>query len=604
MSGSYFGKYQLLAQLGEGGMAEVFLAVVAGPRGSGFSKLTVVKRLRASFEDDPEFINMLVDEARIAARLNHPNVVQTHEVGDVDGKYFLSMEYLDGQSFNRIQNRANSILKKSREDSSVKSSGWTKEMEYVVCLDVLAGLHHAHELVDYDGTPVSIVHRDVTPQNVFITYEGQVKVVDFGIAKAAGRGAETRHGVIKGKLRYMAPEQALGKGVDRRADLFAVGVLLWEGATGERRWKNQTDSEIVSALVSEDAYISPRSVDPSVPLEIEAMCKKALSPNPDDRYQTADEFRVELEKYLTSIGKLAESRSKLGATVSELFKDKRAELKSAIEKQLSAASSPQGSEVTPMMLTLHGSDRERSSRRMLQIDIASAQTAAPQTPAPKKRPLGMIGGGVAIAAVIVVGLAMRGRGSEPQAKANGIAAPVPNEASAQVSVSISASPSSARIAVDGNSVFSPYEAKLDRSGNAHVVRIEADGYEPQTKSIVFDRDLTLSVALNKASAVAPDRTAPAALPGAGAAQARPASAFNPSFAAPSGRGTAKTAAADPPAAPPTVAAVAVSARDTAPAPPPASTKGKKDIDRSNPFQGASSGTGPVKGIDKSNPFAQ
>jgi hypothetical protein len=342
-----------------------------------------------------------------------------------------------------------------------------------------------------------------------------------------------------------------------------------------------------------------------VSAEIDAMCKKALSSNPDDRYRTADEFRVELEQYLTSIGKLAESRSKLGAAVSELFKDKRAELKTAIEKQLSAASSPHGSELTPMMLTLHGSDRERSSRRMLQIDVASAQTAAPQTPTRKKMSLGVIGGGVAIAAVFVVGLAMRGRGSDPQVKANGIAAPVPNEASAQVSVLISASPPSARIAVDGNSVFSPYAAKLDRSANAHVVRIEADGYEPQTKSIVFDRDLTLSVALNRAVAVAPDRTAPAGLPGAGAAQARPAAAFNTSLGSASSRNTAKTAAVDPPAATPVVAAGVTSPREPAPAtPPPAPTKGKKDIDRSNPFQGASSGTGPVKGIDKSNPFAQ
>jgi serine/threonine-protein kinase len=611
MAGSYFGKYQLLAQLGEGGMAEVFLAVVAGPRGSGFSKMTVVKRLRASFEDDPEFINMLVDEARIAARLNHPNVVQTHEVGDVDGKYFLSMEYLDGQSFNRIQNRASSILKKSREDSSIKPSGWTKEMEYVVCLDVLAGLHHAHELVDYDGSPVSIVHRDVTPQNVFITYEGQVKVVDFGIAKAAGRGAETRHGVIKGKLRYMAPEQALGKAVDRRADLFAVGVLLWEAATGERRWKNQTDAEIVNALVSEDAYISPRSVDPTCPIEIDAMCQKALASNPEDRYQTAEEFRLDLEQYVNSTGKLGESRSKLGAKVAELFKDKRAELKSVIEKQLSAASSPQGgSEVTPMMLTLHGSDRERSSRRMLQIDGVAAQTSPSSNAPPPKSSMriGMIAGAAAIAAAVVVAVALRGRTADVPPTAAAIATPVTNETGGRIAVSISASPSNARISVDGNSVFSPYEAKLERSATPHVVRIEADGYEPQTKSIVFDRDLTLSVALDKPVAVAADRpaTAAPAMPGAGGAPSRPSFAASPSFGGTAGRTAAKVATAEPAPAPPPVAPAPTAAapRDPAAAATATTPRSKKDIDRSNPFQGASSGTGPVKGIDKSNPFGQ
>jgi serine/threonine-protein kinase len=593
-------------------MAEVFLAVVAGPRGSGFSKLTVIKRLRASFEDDPEFINMLVDEARIAARLNHPNVVQTHEVGDVDGKYFLSMEYLDGQSFNRVQNRASSILKKSREDSSIKPSGWTKEMEYVVCLDVLAGLHHAHELVDYDGSPVSIVHRDVTPQNVFITYEWQVKVVDFGIAKAAGRGAETRHGVIKGKLRYMAPEQALGKPVDRRADIFAVGVLLWEAATGERRWKSQSDAEIVKALVEEDAYISPRSVDPTCPAEIDAICQKALASNPDDRYQTAEEFRLELESFLDSTGKLGESRSKLGAKVAELFKDKRAELKTVIEKQLSAASSPQGaSEVTPMMLTLHGSDRERSSRRMLQIDGEAALTPPPKAPPTKSAlRIGMIAGGAAIAVVLVAAVALRGRAGDVPPTAAAIAKPVANETGGRIAVSISASPSTARISVDGTAVFSPYEAKLERSATPHVVRIEADGYEPQTKNIAFDRDLTLSVALDKAVAVAPDRqTTPAgaaALPGAGGAPTR-SFAAQPSSGGVAGKTSSKVATADAAPAPPPVTVASPPsppARDPAPPPPATTARSKKDIDRSNPFQGASSGTGPAKGIDKSNPFAQ
>src|SRR4051812_47615115 len=254
MSDNLFGKYRLVAQLGEGGMAQVFLAVHAGPRGSGFSKLTVIKKLRTSFEEDPAFIAMLVEEASLAARLNHPNVVQTHEVGDVDGKYFLSMEYLDGQSLHRTQNRSKARQHAAKElDPSTAAPTFTTEMEYVVLLDVLAGLHHAHELADYDGTPFAIVHRDVTPHNVFITYEGQVKIVDFGIAKAAGRGAETRHGEIKGKMRYMAPEQALGKQLDRRADIFAVGILLWEAATGQRRWKDEPEASIIRALLAGEA---------------------------------------------------------------------------------------------------------------------------------------------------------------------------------------------------------------------------------------------------------------------------------------------------------------------------------------------------------------
>ena len=207
-------------------MADVFLAVQSGPTGSGFQKLMVVKRLRQNLADEPEFVAMLVDEARIAARLNHPNVVQTNEVGELNGQYFIAMEYLDGQPLHRIQHR------NAQRQKDGATAPFSKDLQYVVLLDVLAGLHHAHELLDYDGTPLQIVHRDMTPHNIFVTYEGQVKVVDFGIARAVGRSAETRQGIIKGKVRYMAPEQAIGHNVDRRADVFAIGIILWEVASG------------------------------------------------------------------------------------------------------------------------------------------------------------------------------------------------------------------------------------------------------------------------------------------------------------------------------------------------------------------------------------
>src|SRR6185437_1077783 len=190
------GKYRLIAELGHGGMAEVYLAVVRGP--AGFNKLVVIKQIRPQLAEDPEFLGMFLDEARLAARLSHPNVVQTNEVGQEGNRYFIAMEYLEGQPLNRILHRLQ------------KSGGLPLGLHIKILSDVLAGLHHAHELADYDGTALEVVHRDVTPHNVFVTYEGQVKVVDFGIAKAAGRAGETRHGVIKGKAPYMAPEQAAG----------------------------------------------------------------------------------------------------------------------------------------------------------------------------------------------------------------------------------------------------------------------------------------------------------------------------------------------------------------------------------------------------------
>jgi serine/threonine-protein kinase len=299
-------------------MADVLLAMIAGPHGSGFAKLAVLKKLRANLAEDPEFIAMLVDEARISARLNHPNVIQTMEVGVEGGEYFLAMEYLDGQPLHRIQRR-------------VTRSGttWPKALDYLIVADTLAGLHHAHELADYDGTPLDVVHRDVTPQNVFVTYDGQVKVVDFGIAKAVGRAAETKQGIVKGKVRYMSPEQAMGQPVDRRSDIFAAGILLWEAATGQHLWSQMDDVAILCSLIEGDYRASPRTIVPEVPEELDRICRKALAREPNDRYATAAHFRADLEAFLGD--GIVAARRELGPLVAEMFTKQRRELRALIE---------------------------------------------------------------------------------------------------------------------------------------------------------------------------------------------------------------------------------------------------------------------------------
>ena len=299
-------------------MADVYLAMIAGPTGSGFTKLAVIKRLRPNLVEDPEFVAMLVDEARISARLNHPNVVQTLEVGVEREEYYLAMEFLDGQPLHRIQRRA------SRTNAELP-----RELACLVVADVLSGLHHAHELADYDGSPLGVVHRDVNPQNVFVTYEGSIKVVDFGIAKAAGRVAETRQGIVKGKVRYMSPEQALGTAIDRRSDVFAAGLLLWEAVTGRRFWGELNDLDIIHALVTGDFDPSPRSVDPSVPEALDAMCCRALASRPDHRYATAGELRDALEAFLSE--SMVNARRRLGSLVAALFAKERADVRGVIQ---------------------------------------------------------------------------------------------------------------------------------------------------------------------------------------------------------------------------------------------------------------------------------
>src|SRR5260370_29888103 len=267
------GKYKLLAELGRGGMANVYLAVARGP--SGFNKLVVLKSLRSDLAGDPELLSMFWEEARLAARLNHPHVVQTYEVGEYAGRPVIVMEYLEGQTLANVLQRAKGQM--------------SLALHLRVIIDSLEGLHHAHELSDFAGKALGLVHRDMSPQNVFVTFDGQVKVLDFGIAKVVNSQAQTSTGVLKGKVKYMAPEQMLGPKIDRRADLYAVGVMAWEAATGHPTWKVQTHLHVMNT-VANDGAPSPRDVAPNVLPSLEAICMKALSRNPDDRYETAVEL--------------------------------------------------------------------------------------------------------------------------------------------------------------------------------------------------------------------------------------------------------------------------------------------------------------------------
>ncbi len=603
MGEANFGKYRLIAELGHGGMADVFLAVIAGPVGSGFSKLTVIKRLRQNLVEEPEFIEMLVDEARISARLNHPNVVQTNEVGSVGNHYFLAMEYLDGQPLHRVQHRAMQKAKLAAEAGAraetengpsstavLPTDPFPKPCQYLVIADTLAGLHHAHELADYDGSPLEIVHRDVTPHNVFVTYEGQVKVVDFGIAKAAGRASETRQGVVKGKVRFMAPEQAMGQPVDRRADIYSVGIMLWEAATGRRLWKDLDDLAVVKALVTGNVMTSPRALDPSVPEAIDRICQKALASDREERYATAEEFRADIEQYLGESGQLVSARRKLGASVSDLFKDKRAEIRNVIEKQLAAMKTATSMDVGLVSIPAdNGSSGSlsfpvRSSGAVAISAVSGASeppttiqdTAARAASLPPRRSAAVFGIGavaVAVAAVaVIVGLRSSSSRAESTPAATVAAASstpsAPVEAS-QVRVKISAMPATAKLTLDGAPMTLPYESRVPRDTREHYVRAEAPGFEPQTQTLRFDSDVVVAVALNKIGATAANAPTPPATAAATAASARWAPA--PQGGRPATIEPAPAAAPNPgPAA--------------APAPSPAKQAGPKpDIDKGDPW---------------------
>lgn len=283
-----FDKYTLIGKLGRGGMAEVNLAVVEG-RGN-FRKLVVIKRLHSHLALEPGFIEMFLDEATLAARLmNHPHVVQTYEVGEHDGSHFLAMEYLDGQGLERVLRM-----------SGQRGEHIPIEIGARMISDALDGLAYAHEATDFDGTPLGVVHRDVSPQNIFITYNGVVKLLDFGIAKATTQLVETRTGVIKGKYAYIAPEQALAEEVDHRADLWSTGVVLWEVLTGRRLFKSVNELATLQETLQGEVK-PPSAFRPELPPELDTICMRALQRDVSQRYESAHAMKEDLDRYLASL---------------------------------------------------------------------------------------------------------------------------------------------------------------------------------------------------------------------------------------------------------------------------------------------------------------
>lgn len=317
---SSINKYRIIAQLGRGGMADVYLAVTQGA--SGFSKLLVVKVLKESLADDADFLAMFADEARLAARLNHPNIVQTYEVGSADNRHYIAMEYLEGQPLHRVMDRLG------------KCGGLTAELCLVIVCDALAGLHYAHELRSFEGRHLDIVHRDITPQNLFLTYEGQTKLVDFGIAKAFDSTTHTQMGMVKGKIAYMAPEQARGEAVTRAADIFSVGVLLWEMLAQRRLWEGLTDIAIVGRLV-QGVVPDLRRFEPRLPAALCELVMKTLSPDPSERPQTAFALQRSLEAILPHMSELR-ARHQLQSGMNEQFKLERQRMNRLISSRLEA----------------------------------------------------------------------------------------------------------------------------------------------------------------------------------------------------------------------------------------------------------------------------
>jgi serine/threonine protein kinase len=311
------GRYALHGEIASGGMATVHIGRLLGP--VGFARTVAIKRLHPQFAKDPEFVAMFLDEARLAARIRHPNVVSTLDVVANAGELFVVMEYVPGESLARLMRAS----MRARIPPDVASS---------IMVGVLHGLHAAHEARDERGDPLCIVHRDVSPHNVLVGADGAAHVIDFGVAKARGRVQVTREGQIKGKLSYMPPEQLLGQGLDRRADVFAASIVFWEALSGRRLFQGTDDGEVYAKVLRAD--VRPPSVHaPGLRRAVDEVVLRGLSRDRGDRWETARAMALAIEDAIP----LAPP-SRVGAWVDSLVGEAIAER----SKQIASIESPVG----------------------------------------------------------------------------------------------------------------------------------------------------------------------------------------------------------------------------------------------------------------------
>lgn len=568
-------------------MADVYLACTQGP--GGFQKLLVVKLAR--FCGDPLLSRMFLDEARLAAQLSHPNVVQTFEVGEDASRHYIVMEYLDGATFSRLRQRASAI------------GGVPLRLSVQILCSVLEGLEYAHNAQGFDGKPLRVVHRDLSPSNIIITAQGVTKILDFGIAKAADSYSFTQAGRYGGKVTYMPPEQIRAESVDERADIFSVGVTLAESALGHRFWGNTPEPLIASRLAAEDIprLAEQAELDP----ELVRICDRALSPKREQRYPNAAAFKSDLTHYLTSLGGPL-PQQELGAFVASVAGEERARLQSVIDeqvKQLAKSSSeiralslnlPRLEPTPPPRLDLHSAatvhhERVPSIPSLLEaptLGMSVQERSAllplpPQLPLtasrwPKARVLAAAAGGVVTLAIGAALLWPRSGASSAApapltsapgpagaslATARPSATEAPPTAPTSVRLEVNVSPAEASITLDGASLgANPYVGVVISDAAIHELEVTAEGYQPLRQRLTFDRDVILRLHLQ------PRRRSSSAVSAAPVARSR----------------ERERQVAEPPESKPVVAVKPVAPTPT-PAPEARPDSGKRTID-TTPFE--------------------
>lgn len=496
------GRYEIAGRLATGGMAEIVLGRLVGP--SGFERPVVIKRILPHLAEQQSFVSMFLDEARLAAQIRHPNVVQVQELSQDGTELYLVMEYLEGENAAGVVRRC--MVKQRPTDYALIA---------FILAEACAGLHAAHELKDARGRLIGLVHRDVSPQNIFVTYAGGVKVLDFGIAKAADRITQTEAGQLKGKFEYMSPEQCRGKPLDRRSDVFALGIVLYELTTRRRLFKRANKLAVLEA-VWKDPIVPPSRGLADYPVPLERVVLKALSRDPDQRYATANEMRRALLEAMREMNAPLAPEEALAQLMHEVFPD-RVQAKQDMLSRLRAggqlvnvpAAETDESVELPEVEVGTASFRSRLESGFSFGSLSSSTDAYGLERAKRARSRMLVLGVGAAAAVLLVALGamlarpetpppqtMTALGRNPITPLLALATPAPKS---YVKIDLVSFPPGATVRLAGEDRGkTPLELALEQGDAQLDLRIELDGYVAAVEKLVPDMNQRLRVRLNKA----------------------------------------------------------------------------------------------------------
>jgi serine/threonine protein kinase len=458
-----FGKYFLLDKVAMGGMAEIFRAKSFGH--GGFENLLVIKRILSHLSANEQFVRMFMDEAKVSALLQHNNVVRIYDFGKLRDNYFIAMECVEGKDVKLI-------LRKLAERRKVLP----REFAVYIAMEAAKGLDYAHKRTTLQGQPLEIVHRDVSPSNLLVSYQGEVKVADFGIVKAANCAENTDAGMLKGKFEYMSPEQASGKDLDRRSDIFSLGIILHEMLTGRRLFKSDDEVRTLERIKAGDVD-PPSTLNPTIPARLDEIVMRALARDPDDRYQDARVLHAELLDFLYPASPDLTQQS-LSHFMTELFSEElnaeRARLEEGTRLALAMHESQQSVDLEPEWEEEGPGTRTRGG------------TVAVPTPAPPPSKIPYV---VAVLALLV-SIATAAFFLTRESTAPVVEAP-PNPsgpaAPAMAAIQVKVAPVAARVSIDGAFVAEGIDVAVGELAPdvEHVVEVKAEGYAPVTERVTL-----------------------------------------------------------------------------------------------------------------------